>query len=77
MYFNEYHSPKTWIEKARWIEGKGLGESKLRRLCANTTVYHIWEARNLQIFEQKSVDADQIAAICISNIRDRVNSWRK
>ncbi|GAA0142264.1 hypothetical protein LIER_03204 [Lithospermum erythrorhizon] len=53
MHLKEYHVPQCWDEEARWIVVYGLGKSfvsKLRRLCVNAAIYHIWRARNQFIF---------------------------
>ncbi|GAA0145764.1 hypothetical protein LIER_05884 [Lithospermum erythrorhizon] len=58
---------------------KGMGrsfKSRLRRLYAAATVYHIWTARNKKVFEGEQQEAGMVAAKCVYAIKCRVNSWR-
>ncbi|XP_058732880.1 uncharacterized protein LOC131604461 [Vicia villosa] len=52
----EDHTPQNWEAELKWILMAGKGKSqraKLMRLCAAETVYYIWMARNMRVFQQE------------------------
>ncbi|KAL3510723.1 hypothetical protein ACH5RR_030124 [Cinchona calisaya] len=71
---------KSLADELCWMSWHWSGttfSSKLKRLSLALTVYHIWRARNLIIFQNDSVAAISIVAAILKDMQTIVTAWKK